>query len=244
MHQLPELTAQATHTAFSSLMWSIGILLEFTLFVALFSRRIAHVFPFFTNFVGFYLVRSTLLFLLLNPINLASYSWLFRVLLLLDALVQFCVAAELTRHLARNHGGWTRRNITIPIVFLCAAALGTYLTTALTPHRDVQVEPSVIFFSCYMIFLYGWTLALNESFVIFRNVSQGFAIYGLINIVANIGRTANAFAGHPNRYFAWTYVLAGAYVVVVIYWLSTLKLPRREDDPHPSQDNPLTADVS
>ena len=81
MHQLPELTAQATHTTLSVLVWAISLLLEFTLFAALFSRRLARVAPFFTNFVGFYLMRSAFLFLVLNPVNLASYSWLYRLLL-------------------------------------------------------------------------------------------------------------------------------------------------------------------
>jgi hypothetical protein len=127
MHQLPELTAQATHTALSALVWAISLLLQFTLFAALFSRRLARVVPFFPNFVGFYLMRSAFLFLVLNPVNLDSYSWLYRLLLVLDAVVQFCVAAEITRHLALNHGAGTRRDITICIVLLCAAVLGPTL---------------------------------------------------------------------------------------------------------------------
>ena len=244
MHQLPELMAQANHTALSALVWAISLLLEFTLFAALFSRRLARVVPFFTNFVGFYLMRSAFLFLILNPANVDTYSRLYRLLLMLDAMVQFCVAAEITRHLALNHGAWTRRNITICIVLLCAAVLGTYLITALPLHGDVQIERSVMLFSFYMIFLYGWCIGLHESSTIIRNVSQGFAIYSLINIVANIGRTAATIHDHPRRYFAWSYVLLGAYVVVVIYWLSTLKLPRGEDRAHPAQGNHLTADVS
>ncbi len=233
MHQLPEFVAQTTHTAFSSLVWSIGLILECTLFVALFSRRLAGFAPFFTNFVGFYLIRSALLFVFLNHINADSYSRLYNLLLLLDALVQLGVAVESTSHLTRNQGGWTPRNITIPIVFLFAAALGTYLTTALVPHGDVRIERSVIFFSFYMIFLCGWAIALHESFGAVRNIVQGFAIYGIINIIANIGRTEASFAGHPHRYFAWTYVLAGAYLVVVIYWLGTLKPPARKTLPTP-----------
>ncbi len=227
MHQLPEFVAQANHTAFSGLVWSISLVLECTLFVALFSRRIAGFAPFFTNFVGFYLMRSALLFVLLNHIRVDSYSWLYRTLLLLDAFVQLCVAVEITLHLIRCHGGWIQRNITIPLAFFCAAALGTYLVTDMAPHADVRIERSVIFFSFYMIFLWGWTITLHESFGIIRNIVQGFALFGIINIVANIGRTAASFADHPHRYFAWTYVLAGAYVVIVIYWLATLKSPAR-----------------
>ena len=28
---------------------------------------------------------------------------------------------------------------------------------------------------------------------------------------------------HPRSYAAWTYVLAGGYMVVVIFWLATLR---------------------
>ena len=104
MHQLPELMAQDTHIAFYLLMWSVSLLLQLTLFVSLFTRSVARFAPFFTNFVGFYLLRSAVFFFVLNPISLASYSRLYNLFLALDVLVQFCAAAELTRHLTVTHG--------------------------------------------------------------------------------------------------------------------------------------------
>ena len=223
MHQLPELMAQTTHTAFYLLMWSVSLLLQLTLFVSLFSRSVARFAPFFTNFVGFYLLRSVVLFFILNPASAATYSRLYNFFLVLDVLVQFCVAAELTRHLATTHGGWTRRNIVVPVVFLCATAICTYITVQLAPHAKVRVDPSLIAFSYYMIFLWLWTFALHETTAIGRSVAQGFAIYSIISIVANIGRTSAMFVDHPRSYAAWTYVLAGGYLVVVIFWLGTLR---------------------
>lgn len=222
MHQLPELMAQATHTAFYLLMWSVSLLLQLTLFVSLFSRGVARVAPFFTNFVGFYLLRSALLFLLLNYISVPSYSWLYHLGLFLDIFVELGVALELTLHLVRAHGGWTPRNIIIPIIFLCAAAVGTYLTMRLTPENLMPVDQPILFFSYDMLLLWGWSFFVRESSVVVRSISQGFAIYSTINIIANIGRNAALFYDHPQRYSAWTYVLAASYMVVVIFWLGTL----------------------
>jgi hypothetical protein len=222
MHQLPELMAQGTHTAFYLLMWSVSLLLQLTLFVSLFTRSVARFAPFFTNFVGFYLLRSAVFFFILNPISLASYSRLYNLFLALDVLVQFCAAAELTRHLTVTHGGWTRRNIAMTVIFLCATAVCTYITVQLAPPAQVRVDPSLIAFSYYMVFVWLWTFALHET-AIGHSVAQGFAIYGIINIVANIGRTAAMSVDHPRSYAAWTYVLAGGYMVVVIFWLATLR---------------------
>ncbi len=131
---------------------------------ALFSP-LARVVPFFTNFVGFYLMRSAFLFLIPEPHQPG---------LLLAALprcfccwTRWCSSASPQRSPVTwsvNHGGWTRRNITICIVLLCAAALGTYLTTALPLHGDVQIERSVMLFSFYMIFLYGWCVGASRVF--------------------------------------------------------------------------------
>jgi hypothetical protein len=227
MHQLPEFMQQATHTPFYVLMWIISLILQATLFVSLFSRRLAGQTSFFANFIAFYFVRSLLLFLLLNHISVSAYSQLYHLFLWIEMFVQFCMAAGLTHWLVTLHGGWISRNIVVPIVMVGISGIGTYLITLWTPHGDIPIDRSSIFFSIYMICFWLWTFALRERIDNPIVLTQGFAIYGLINIVANIGRVRAASSNHFARYGAWTYVLGGAYLVVVIFWLYSLK-PRDE----------------
>jgi hypothetical protein len=48
----------------SPLIWACSLVLQSALFISLFSRRISNRFPFFTNLISFYLVRSALLYLI------------------------------------------------------------------------------------------------------------------------------------------------------------------------------------
>src|SRR5437899_12978204 len=111
MHQLPEIMSQVTHSAVTAWIWGLSLILQLTLFIALFNRGIARHFPLFTNFVGFYLIRSVLLYISFDYISVEEYSRLYNILLLFDILVQVGLAVELCAALAREQGGWTTNRL-------------------------------------------------------------------------------------------------------------------------------------
>jgi hypothetical protein len=78
---------QTTRPSLSALVWARSLALQSALFINLFSRRISNRFSFFTNLIGFYLVRSALLYLIFGFISLSAYGGLYRGFLLLDILV-------------------------------------------------------------------------------------------------------------------------------------------------------------
>jgi hypothetical protein len=225
MHQLPEFMAQATHTKLYSVVWLLSILLQAALFSALFSRRLAARAPFFTNLVGFYLFRSIVCFVLLNPLSVAAYSRLYHLFLLVEIFVQVCVAIAFTDQLIRIRGGWKTAWTAVPLVLLCAAIYGTHLTTDFEPGTRAPLDRSLIVFSFYMILLCAWAFLSRNLPDIIRTISEGFALYGLINIAADIGRTIALHTDDVRSYAAWTYALAASYFVSVVFWLATLKSP-------------------
>jgi hypothetical protein len=225
MHQLPEFMAQATHTKLYIVAWLLSIILQAALFSALFSRRIAGRAPFFTNLVGFYLFRSIVCFVLLNPLSIAAYSRLYHLFLLVEILVQACVAVAFTDHLIRIRGGWKSAWATVPLVLLCAALYGTHLTTNFQPGTHPPLDRSLIVFSFYMVLLCAWTFFSRNLPDVIRTITQGFALYGLINIAADIGRTIAFQADDARSYSAYTYALAASYLASVVFWLVTLKSP-------------------
>jgi len=93
MHQLPNITSQSTQSAITTWIWGLSLILQLTLFIALFNRRIARLFPLFTAFVGFYLLRSVLLYLSFDYVSGETYGQLYNFLLLFDILIQLGLAA-------------------------------------------------------------------------------------------------------------------------------------------------------
>jgi hypothetical protein len=216
---------QTTHPSLSPLVWACSLVLQSALFISLFSRRISNRFPFFTNLIGFYLVRSALLYLIFGFISVSAYGGLYRNLLLLDILVQACAVFEITSALIRELDGRTSRRAFIPLAFLCAAAIGTASIVGILPHSRIPIDRGQLFFAFLLIFLCGWAFFIPTSSQLVRDITQGLAFYSLISLVATIGRALASAHNHSGRYATWSYTLAGAYLVVIIFWLLTLKRP-------------------
>jgi hypothetical protein len=223
MHQLPQFMAQETHTPIYVVVWLLSIVLQCGLFSALFARRIAGRAPFFTNLVGFYLVRSVVCFVLLNPLSLHAYSELLHIFLLFEIFCQVCVAYALTDRLIREQGGWNVYRAAIPVALLLTSILATHFTTDIEPPPHVLFDRTLLYFSYYMILVCGWDLAVRHLTDIGRPIIEGFALYGVINIAATIGRIVAFHNGNLRGYGASTYSLAASYVVAVIFWLVFLK---------------------
>jgi hypothetical protein len=226
MNHLFEYLSLNLHATLNTLVWALSLVLQCILFALLFSRGIARRFPFFASLIGFYILRSAVLFLIFNHVSPSNYAGLRDLLLLLEIFVQLCVAVELTLSLVREQGGWSVRQSLILLGLLCGAGLCTFLTTAmLPPHAPLRADRSQLFFSFFMIFLCGWAYRPRLSGSIARRILSGVALYGIVNIAANIGRIYAAVNRLPRVYAAWSYALVAIYLIVVVLWLATLRMP-------------------
>jgi uncharacterized membrane protein YhaH (DUF805 family) len=171
-------------------------------------------------------VRSVLLYLIFGFISASAYGGLYSSLLLLDILVQACTVFETTFALMRELDGRTSRPAFIPLASLCAAAIGTAFIMGILPHSRIPIDRGQLFFDFLLIFLCGWAIFIPTSSQLVRGITQGLAFYALISLVATIGRALASAHNHSGRYATWSYTLAGAYLVVIIFWLLTLKRPR------------------
>jgi hypothetical protein len=217
---------QTTHPSLGALVWACSLVLQSALFISLFSRSISNRFPFFTNLIGFYLVRSALLYLIFGFISASAYGGLYSSLLLLDILVQACAVFEITSALIREQGGWTSGRAFISLSLLCVAAIGTASSVGILPHSRIPIDHGQIFFAIFLILLCVWATLIPTSSQLVCDISRGLAFYSLISLVAAVGRTLASNHNQPGRYVAWSYTLAGAYLAVIIFWLLTLELPR------------------
>jgi hypothetical protein len=216
-----------TQPTINTLVWIVSTALQLALFLALLLRGIAHRFPLFTTLIGFYLLRSALLFLIFDHLALPSYRSLYDLLQLIDLLAQTAVAIEIILHLIRTQGGPTLPRILIPIGLVILATIGTLLTAAVLPaHAPIPIDRTQIFFSFLMILLFARALSIPSSSALIRRITAGFALYGIVNVSANLGRTYAAIHNNAPLYATWSYILAGVYLVVVLFWLLTLQRPQ------------------
>jgi hypothetical protein len=199
---------QTTHPSLSTVVWGCSLVLQFALFIKLFSRRISNGFPFFTNLIGFYLVRSALLYLIFGIISASAYDRLYGCLLLLEILVQACAVFEITSALIREMDGRSSRRAFIPLAFLCAAAIGTSFIVELLPHSRIPIDRGQLFFAFLLIFLSGWAIVIPTSSQLVRDITQGLAFFSLISVAATTGRALASAHNHSGVYTTWSYTLA------------------------------------
>lgn len=212
------------HATINTSIWACGLLLQTALVIALLARRIVRRFALFTLLIAFYLLRSTVLFLLSGHIAISSYMSLYNTLSIMDLLLQTSVAIEIIHHLAHGNSGWTLRHCALTSAFLFTASIATLLTTAVfPPHPPVPLDRSQIFLSFLMILLFAWAISTRPASALLRRIVLGFALYGTANIIASTGRTYASLHNRPGLYEVWAYTLAAAYLAVVILWLFTIK---------------------
>jgi hypothetical protein len=221
---LSNLRAQPSHATINDVVWGAGIALQLALVVALFTRRIARRLPCFTALIVFYLLRSALLFLLYGHVDDDAYQSLYDGLLLFELLAEAAFVAELLNQIMRSLGGWTLRRTLVPAVFLLISSVCTLVAAAVLPARaPVPVDRTQLFFSFLMILLFAWAQSIAASSTIVRKIAAGFALYGIVNVSANLGRSYAAIHKDVALYSTWSYALDGIYLVVVIFWLVTLR---------------------
>jgi hypothetical protein len=118
-------------------------------------------------------------------------------------------------------GGWTANRLLYVVGAVTLAALGTWVTVSLVPHASIPLDRSQLFFSIIAILVLIASFRSSNSLL--RTIARGWGIFGIVSFAADIGRVVAAAGNHPRQYAAWSYTLAGTYLVVVVFWLAMLR---------------------
>lgn len=206
---------------------SAGLGLQLVLVVVLFRRGVARRFPIFTLLVIFYVLRSVGLFALFDYLTRSAYSQLYDFLSFADLCLQILLAGEIAfsilRQIPRWNSGWTLRRMA-KVAFFAALALGAaggVASVLPTPGR-VPVDRGAAFAAVLMALLLLWTVLARVAGTA-RRIAEGFAVYGIVSVVAGIERSYAALHRSAGAYAASSYAQAGIYLAVVIYWLFTFR---------------------
>lgn len=204
-------------------LWGAGLGLQVILVVVLFLRGVARRFPIFTFLVIFYVLRSVALFALFDYLARSTYSQLYDFLSLADLCLQILLAGEIALRILRQSSGWTVSRMA-KMAFLAALALGVAggVAALIPTPGSVPVDRGAAFVAVLMVLLLLWAVLARIAGAP-RRIAEGFAVYGIVSVLAGIARSYAALHRNAGAYAASSYAQAGIYMAVVVYWLFTLK---------------------
>jgi hypothetical protein len=207
--------------ATNTTIWTFGFVLQCVLVYVVFRRGVARRFPVFASLLVFHPVRAALWFGLSGHIPGDVTGSLYEALSFLDDALQLMVAVEVTVHLIRGVGGWTRFRALLCLLLLGAALVFTWITLGLVPNR-IFTDRSQLFAWFVLLALFGAVLKRSRSTNLTR-ISAGLSVFSLVQFSALAGRTVAFLHRNAGQYAAWSYVPAVGYLGIVIFWLVTLR---------------------
>jgi hypothetical protein len=222
-------------SAINNTLWTLSLILQIALVVALFARHIARRVPCFTALLTFYPLRAALLFALFSYLTPPNYASLYSTLSYIDLVLQAIVAIEIAHHLIRELGGITIPRATLVFLLLALCSGATALVLAQLPtHAPIPPDRAQTFLSFLMLALFVWTIAASRS-TILRPITLGLALYASVSLFAQTGRITAALHRDADTYARWSYISVATYLIVVCIWFLTLKLPPPQS---PTQEIP------
>ena len=211
--------------AINNSLWTLSLILQIALVIAIFARHIARRVPCFTALLIFYPLRALLLFILFDHLTPANYATFYATLSYIDLVLQSIVAIEIALHLIREQGGITPIRTTLLFLLLASAAGATLLVLAQLPaHAPIPPDRVQTFLSFLMLALFVWTIITSRS-AILRPITLGLALYASVSLFAQTGRIIAALHRDAEAYARWSYISAATYLIVVCLWFLTLKPP-------------------
>ena len=223
------------HSMTNQLLWSGGLLLQLALLMLLAARGTARAFPCFTVLIAFYTARSVLSQALPGHVPAARLGLLLESFSILDFLLRFAVAGELTMKLtqARRVTAVTRMCALVSAAGVGAAALGMIVHAP----AGLPFDRAEAFFSVLFLLLFCWALRRRSSGPVL-GITAGFAVFAAADLIASAARV-HAFLRHDaHGYLGWSYVGPCAYLCALVVWLAG---SRSEDAARAAALSPSTA---
>jgi hypothetical protein len=207
----------------SIILWLAGLALQTLLLALLVRRGLARRFPVMTGLLGFYAARSVLLYALIHFAARETYQAWYDALSLADIALQTALAAEIAAAALRERGARGGRRAGAAILIGAAVVAAAATSAAFLPaHGVVPVDRGSAFASFLLIGVFVWIAALRVRGPAFL-IGLGFAVYGAVAVAAAMARHQAAIHRNGKAWVAASYFSSGVYLVVVVFWLLTLK---------------------
>jgi len=208
-----------TRVGINDAVLGASLALQCGLLALVFVRGVARRLPCFAVLLGFYPLRSAVLFVAFGHLAPADYAALNDWFSLAGLVLQLVVAVEIGWKIFRMPGRrWGFAAWAIPV----AAWVGTMLLWAALPERSpVPPDRLQIFCSLSMVLLWGWAAVERAPRLVWR-VAAGLAAFGAADLMATAGKAAAAMHRDAAAFSGWSYASSGVYIAVVVFWIFAL----------------------
>lgn len=227
----------------NALLWCLGLAAQATLLALVFLRSsapgsaasVARRLPALALLLAFYLLRSIALYALFGHLGPADYHSLYEALAFADLLLQLVLATSIGVGLAHPAGAWTtQRALRLSLLPLAVATVSWLVYALLPANSPIPPDRFQIFNWLLMLVLGAFSVLLPTAPPLLRRVSVGLAGYGALGIGATALRTVAALHRDAHSYALGSYVLAGAWLLIVFYWIVTLRATPAQPTPLPT----------
>jgi hypothetical protein len=201
---------------------SIGLLLHAVLLIRLIRLRLLARMPVFALLVAFYIVRSLVLYGISTILDRVAYNHLFSVFSLIDIVLQVVLAVEIAFYTLRSAPS-AKPGHRMRFVALVAAGaiLAAIIALAAPATGRVPFDRGILFTALIMLLLLAWMTTARVSGP-HRRVVEGFAVYGIVAVLAGIGRNFAFIHRSQAGFLTASYTLSGIYLLIVLYWILTI----------------------
>jgi len=219
-------------TGLDLLLWAAGFLESLALLFILWYRRRAKSFPFFTALITLNVIRTIVLYFVLDYGTKQDYFYTYWSLGILDVTLQLCIVYEVASRVFRPLGVWAHevRNSFVSLVSLSVTvALGlTWLASP--PARtwmQVVVTEGSLFSAALMSELFVAMMALSVSARLpwkthVAKIAQGLGAYSLISVLIETGHSYFGVGRDVPAYVVLSQFRIAAYLGCAAYWIIML----------------------
>jgi len=216
-------------------LWGSGLALQLVLVGLLVRSGTVRRLPLFTSLIGFYVLRSVLLFGAFGHVRREAYSMSYEALSFLDLGLQVLVAWELFCGGRSNANArvemqpWAGSKLGRVAVFLAlfvlSAGLAWGISLWIRANPRSPVDRGVLLSSILMLAVAAACLPRRGygTFVPVRRVLEGFSVLAMTSIAAQIGRTVTAEQRQAELYTRWSYLASIAYLGVLAIWIVAMR---------------------
>jgi hypothetical protein len=228
-------------TGLDFFFWAVGFLENLGLLFVLWYRRLVKSFPFFTALATLSVIRTVVLYLVLNYGTKESYFITYWSLAIIDTMLQLGIVYEIAGRVFRPVGVWAHdvRGSFIWMVGLSAiVALGLSWLASPPARTWMQslVTKGTLFAAALMSELFVLMMALSISARLpwrthVAKIAQGLGAYSLVSVLIETGHSYFGVGGEVRTFLALSHIRIAAYLTCVAYWAVMLwraEQPSRE----------------
>jgi len=216
-------------TGLDLLFWGVGFAANISLLFVLLYRRRVETFPLFTALITLNVVRTIILYLVLQYSTHNVYSHIYWSLAVLDTMLQLAVVYEVATRVFRPLNVWAEDLRGSALYSAClSVAVAFGLTWMATPPARTRIQAFSVrgdFFAAALLselFVFMMALSIHAGLpwkTHVAKIAEGLGTYSIITVLIEAGHSYFGSSRDFPMFTALSHVRMAAYLGCVAYWI-------------------------